>query len=58
MNVSCFPFNDLKGHAHILPEASGRQTSESESFIRKDGGEGIEKKTEARSDRNRWEKIK
>lgn len=32
---------------HVLPEASGRKTSE--SFIRKDGDEGIERKTEARS---------
>lgn len=39
--------------AHILPDASGRKTSESESFIRKDGDGGIEKKIEARSDKNR-----
>ena len=36
---------------HILPDASGRKTSE--SFITKDGDGGIEKRIDARSDKNR-----
>lgn len=36
-----------------LPDVSGRKTSESESFTRKGGDGGIEKKIDARSDKNR-----
>lgn len=36
---------------HVLPDASGRETSE--SFIDKDGDGGIEKKTDARSNGGR-----
>lgn len=43
------------GHTHVLPDASGRKTSK--SFIRRDGDGGIERKTEARSDK-KWVKKK
>lgn len=42
------PFFSLKAPSHtFLPDASGRKTSE--SFVRKDGDGGIERKIEARS---------
>lgn len=39
----------------MLPDASGRKTSD--SFIRKDGDGGIERKIEARSDKSRYKKT-
>lgn len=46
-----FSFKSLSDEwgTHILPDASGRKTSE--SFVRKDGEGGIERKTEARSNK-------
>lgn len=46
-----FSFKSLsdKWGTHMLPDASGRKTSE--SFIRKDGDGGIERKIEARSNK-------
>lgn len=46
-NKFSFQLLSDKCGTHILPDASGRKTSE--SFIRKDGDGGIERKTEARS---------
>lgn len=48
-NKICFKLLSDKRSTHILPDASGRQTPE--SFIRKDGDGGIERKIEARSNK-------